>query len=123
MRSNDVADIIGAYLSSKHTRVYRAKSPALKAFPYIVYRVESGVDSYPSEDLTVNIDFYESPEDSIRSIEELADTIDDELNHSVIIQNGINLHFERENRQSIDNQDIIEAYLINLRYTVRAYFV
>ena len=123
MRSNDIADIIGAKLAAKHSRVYRQKAPATKVFPYVVYRVESVLDSYPSEELYVNIDLYEAPTASVRTVETLADSIQAELNHKVIIENNTNLHFELEQRQSVDAQDLIDAYLINLRFVVRAYFI
>ena len=122
MRSNDVADIIGDYLKTKHARVHRAKAPSTKVFPYVVYRIESVMNSYPSEDLYLNVDIYEDPMASIRAVETLADDIDAGLNHAVITQSGINLHFEREQRQSVDAQDLVEAYLINIRYVVRGYF-
>lgn len=122
MRSNDVADIIGSYLNTKHTRVYRAKAPSIKIFPYVVYRVGSVMDSYPSEDLYLNVDIYENPTESIRTVETLADSIEAGLNHSVIIQNGINLHFEKEQRQSVDAQELVGSYLINIRFVVRGYF-
>ena len=122
MRSNDIADIIGAKLAAKHSRVYRQKAPATKVFPYVVYRVESVIDSYPSEELYLNVDLYESPTSSVRIIESLADTYQDDLNHKTFIQNKINLQIELEQRQSIDAQDLIEAYLVNLRFVVRAYF-
>lgn len=123
MRSNDIADIIGAKLAAKHSRVYRQKAPATKVFPYVVYRVESVGDTYPSEELYVNIDLYEAPTASVRTVETLADSIQAELNHKVIIENNTNLHFELEQRQSVDAQDLIDAYLINLRFVVRAYFI
>ena len=122
MRSNDIADIIGAKLAAKHSRVYRQKAPATKVFPYVVYRIESVGDTYPSEELYVNIDLYEAPTASVRTVETLADSIQAELNHKVIIENNTNLHFELEQRQSVDAQDLIEAYLVNLRFVVRAYF-
>ena len=123
MRSNDVADIIGAKLTPLISRVYRAKRPPVATFPYAVYRVESVVDAYPSEELYVNIDLYEAPTASIRTVETLADSIVAELNHKVIIQNNVNLHFELETRQSVDAQALVDAYLINLRFAVRAYFI
>ena len=123
MRSNDIADVIGAKLAAKHSRVYRQKAPATKVFPYVVYRVESVGDTYPSEELYVNIDLYEAPAASVRTVETLADSIQAELNHKVIIENNTNLHFELEQRQSVDAQDLIDAYLINLRFVVRAYFI
>ena len=123
MRSNDIADIIGAKLAAKHSRVYRQKAPATKVFPYVVYRIESVGDTYPSEELYVNIDLYEANTASVRTVETLADSIQAELNHKVIIENNTNLHFELEQRQSVDAQDLIDAYLINLRFVVRAYFI
>lgn len=122
MRSNDVADIIGTYLMTKHDRVYRAKAPSQRVFPYVVYRIESVIESYPSEDLYLNVDIYEDPMKSVRTVESLADNIEAGLNHSIIIQDGINLHFEKEQRQSVDAQDLVEAYLINIRFVVRGYF-
>lgn len=122
MRSNDIADIIGAKLAAKHSRVYRQKAPSEKVFPYVVYRIESVLDSYPSEELYLNVDLYESPTSSVRVVESLADLYQGELNHKTFIQNKINLQIELEQRQSVDAKDLIEAYLVNLRFVVRAYF-
>jgi len=122
MNSNGVADIVGTYLTTKHNRIYRAKAPKERTYPYVVYRIESVMDTYPSEDLYLNVDIYEDPMKSVRTVETLADNIDAGLNHAVITQSGINLHFEREQRQSVDAQDLVEAYLINIRYVVRGYF-
>ena len=122
MNSNGVADIVGAYLSTKHSRIYRAKAPKDRIYPYVVYRIESVMDTYPSEDLYLNVDIYEDPMKSVRTVESLADEIVKGLNHSVIIQDGMNLQFEKEQRQSIDAQDLVEAYLINIRFVVRGYF-
>lgn len=123
MRSNDLNDIIGAKLAAIHPRVYRAKAPAQKVFRYIVYRIESVMDSYPSEDLYLNVDIYENPTASVREAEALADEVQDLLNHIVIIENNTNLQIDLEQRQSVDAQDLIDAYLVNLRFVVRAYFI
>ena len=123
MESNKLANVIGTFLTEYHPRIYRQKAPTVKDFPYIVYRLESVVNSYPSEDLYLNVDIYEDPNKSVKAVEQLADDIDKELNHSVIIENGMNLHFEREARQSIDSTELLGAYLVNLRYVVRAYFM
>ena len=122
MRINDAADIIGTYLKTKHSRVYWNKAPSEKVFPYVVYRLESVTDSYPSEDVYLNVDLYENADVSIWTVESLADAIDAGLNHKVKIENSINMQFEREQRQSIDAQELVGAYLINIRYVVRAYF-
>lgn len=122
MRTNDVADIIGAYLKTKHSRVYRSKAPSERIFPYVVYSFESVNSDYPAEDIYLNVDIYEDSDVSTRAVETLADAIDEGLNHQVKIENNINMHFEREQRQSIDVQELVEAYLINIRYVVRTYF-
>ena len=122
MDSNKLANVVGTFLAEYHPRIYRQKAPTVKDFPYIVYRLESVVNSYPSEDLYLNVDIYEDPNRSVKVAEGLADSIDRELNHSVILENGMNLHFEREARQSVDSTELLGAYLVNIRYVVRAYF-
>lgn len=122
MNINAVADEINAYLITKHERVYRNKSPQTPIFPYVVYRVESVVNSYPSEDLYLNIDVYEDVNKSVRTMEDLADKIDNGLNHKVINDSTLNLHFEREQRQYVPSQELVSTHLINLRYVVRVYF-
>lgn len=117
-----LADIIGDYLATKHARVYWGKAPSVKVFPYVVFRLESVTDTYPSDDFYVNVDLYEDPNASVKTVEALADTIDAGLNHTVSIVGGVNVQFEREQRQSVDAQDLIEAYLVNIRYVARAYF-
>jgi hypothetical protein len=123
MNTNAIADIVGDYLETKHSRVYRAKAPSQKAFPYVVYRVESVMDTYPSHDFYLNVDIYEDPNKSVRAVEDLADAIETGINHKVIIENGVNLQFEKEQRQSIDAQDLLGTYLVNIRFVVRGYFI
>lgn len=122
MNINGVADEVLKYLEIKHTRVYRNKAPQSPIFPYVVYKVESVINSYPSEDLYINIDVYEDVNKSVRNMEELADLIDDGLNHTVINTKILNLHFEREQRQYVNPEELVSVHLINLRYVVRVYF-
>ena len=122
MNINAVADVVLTYLSTKHSRVYRNKAPLSPVFPYVVYRIESVTNSYPSEDLYVNIDVYEKAGVSVRVIEDLADTIDAGINRGIVSNSTINAHFEREARQFVPTQELIDVQMINLRYAVRTYF-
>lgn len=122
MNINMVSDEVSAYLNEKHLRVYRNRAIKSPEFIYIVYKVESVINTYPSEDLYLNIDIYEDISKSVREMEDLADLIDNDLNHKVIDTEKLNLHFEREQRQYISPEDLVSTHLINLRYVVRAYF-
>lgn len=122
MNTNAVADEILTYLDSKHSRVYRNKAKQKPEYPYLIYKIESVVNSYPSEDLYLNIDIYEDINTSVRTIEDLADTIDNGLNHTVINTETLNLQFEREQRQYVSPEELVSSHLVNLRYVVRAYF-
>lgn len=122
MRTNEVADTIYNYLIEKHDRVYRNKSPQSPVFPYVVYRIESVMNTYPSEDLYVNIDVYEESNKSVRVMEDLADTIDKDLNMKVFNTSELNLHFVRDGRNYVPTEELVSAHMINLRYAVRAYF-
>lgn len=131
MNTNAVADTILTYLETKHSRVYRNKAPATitvnnvkvpTPFPYVVFRIDSTTNTIPSEDYYLNIDVYEDAVKSVRAIEDLADLIDNGLNHSVINTSTLNLHFEREQRQYVTPEELVSVHLINLRYVVRAYF-
>lgn len=119
---NLVADEIYDYLITKHERVYRNKSPQSPVFPYVVYRVESVINTYPSEDLYVQIDIYEDSNKSVRGIEDLADTIDKDLNMTVVNTKELNLHFVRDGRNYVPTEELVSAHMINIRYAVRAYF-
>ena len=122
MNINKVADEIYKYLITKSTRVYRNSSPQTPIYPYIVYRVDSVINTYPSEDIYLNIDIYEEVVKSVRAIEDLADTIDNGLNLTVINTEELNLYFNREQRQYVPSQELVSTQLINLRYVVRVYF-
>lgn len=119
---NLVADEIDDYLITKHDRVYRNKSPQNPVFPYVVYRIESVINTHPSEDLYVNIDVYEEGNKSVRAMEDLADAIDKDLNMSIFNTDTLNLHFVREQRQYVPAEELVSSHMINLRYAVRAYF-
>ncbi len=122
MNVNAVADETYTYLKTKYSRVYRNNTPQSPTFPYVVFRVESVTNSYPSEDLYVNVDIYEKAGISVRVIEDLADTIDIGLNRKIINTSVLNAHYEREVRQYVPTQDLVDAHMINLRYAVRTYF-
>ena len=122
MNINAVADVVLTYLSTKHSRVYRNKALSNPVFPYVVYRIESVTNSYPSEDLYVNIDVYEKAGISVRAIEDLADLIDAGINRGIVSNSTVNAHFEREARQFVPAQELIDTQMINLRYAVRTYF-
>lgn len=122
MNINAVADVVLTYLLTKHSRVYRNKASLNPEFPYVVYRIESVTNSYPSEDLYVNIDVYEKAGISVRAIEDLADLIDAGINRGIVSNSTVNAHFEREARQFVPTQELIDVQMINLRYAVRTYF-
>lgn len=131
MNTNAVADEILFYLETKHSRVYRNKAPATiivdnvrvpTPFHYVVFRIDSTTNTIPSEDYYLNIDVYEDAAKSVRAIEDLADSIDNGLNHSVINTSVLNMYFEREARQYVPAEELVSVHLINLRYVVRTYF-
>lgn len=122
MNMNAVANQVLELLNVKHLRVYRNKASKKVDFPYIIYKVESVMNSMPSEDLYLNIDIYEDVNKSVIEIEALADSIDNELNQKVINTELLNMYFDREVRQYINSEELIGTHLINLRYVVRTYF-
>ena len=109
MNINSVADEVYDYLITKHDRVYRNKSPQTPIPPYVVYRVDSAINTYPSEDIYLNIDIYEEVVKSVRAIEDLADTIDNGLNLTVINTTELNLYFNREQRQYVPSQELVST--------------
>ena len=122
MNTNAVADKVLEYLSTKHARVYRNRAPQSPVFPYVVFRVESVLNNSPSEDFYINVDIYEDVSKSVRTIEDLADTIDAGLNMTVINTSALNMHFLREARQFVDDEELVGKQMINLRYNTRIYF-
>lgn len=122
MNTNAVADEVLEYLSTKHTRIYRNRAPQSPAFPYVVFRVDSVLNNSPSEDFYINVDIYEDVSKSVRTIEDLADTIDKGLNMAVINTSALNMHFLREARQFVDDEELVGKQMINLRYNTRIYF-
>lgn len=121
MNSNLMADMIGEVLSKIHPRVYRGKAPKERTFPYVVYRFESVTNSYPSTDYYLNVDIYEDPKASIRDVENIGDAVVQSLDQMVLRSTGLNLQIDLETRQSMDAQALIDAYLVNIRFTVRSY--
>lgn len=122
MNTNAVADEVLEYLSTKHARVYRNRAPQSPVFPYVVFRVESVLNNSPSDDFYINVDIYDDVSKSVRTIEDLADTIDAGLNMAVINTSALNMHFLREARQFIDDEELVGKQMINLRYNTRIYF-
>jgi hypothetical protein len=134
---NVVADQILEFLNTKHTRVYRNKASKEVDFPYVVFKVESVMNTMPSEDLYLNIDIFEDINRSVRDMEDLADTIDGDgktidqngtvvepsgLNQKVINTDTLNMYFDREARQYVNDEELIGTHLVNMRYAIRTYF-
>lgn len=121
MKTNQIADMIGFEIKKVHDKVYRQKRPQTADYPYIVYRLETVLPTYPSRDMYLNVDLYENPTASVRDIEDMADLIGAQLSQRVLIEDGVNLQIELDTRQSVDAKALIDAYMINLRFIIRAY--
>lgn len=121
--TNEIADLVKEFLDTKHSRVYRNKSIKSPTFPYIVYRVERAVDSYPTSDYSLVINVIDKNDGtvSVRTIEDLADEINNELNTYVFTSTNYNLHFTMDNRQFDDDDSLAGVQLVNLQYTIRVY--
>lgn len=131
MNTNAVADAVNDYLLTKHARVYRNRAPRSPKLPYIIYRVDSVINTMPSEDYYINVDVYDDVNKSVRAIEDIADSIDGNgngleptgLNQRVIITDKVNMTFDRETRQYSNDEELVGTQLINLRYATRIYFL
>lgn len=125
MDTNAIADFIGDWLNTGlydvGGRIYRNEAVQNAVYPYIVYRIEDKSDTYPSADLTVRIDVYEAPHVSVRVVEAVADEIEADFNHKVFPVDDMYAHFELEQRQSVNELDLIDAYFVNLRFVTRIY--
>lgn len=122
MNINAVADAVLAELSPLHARTHRNKPPQSPVWPYVIYRIDSVTATDPSADLYLNIDIFDDPNASVRAMETLADTIQNDLDNKVLLTSLLNLHFAIEQRQYVSNTDLVTAQMINLRFVVRAYF-
>lgn len=120
--TNLLADTLLAELLKHHPRVYRNKPPQTPIFPYIVFVLDNTIDSIPSSDYYVHIDIYDDGNKSVRGMESIADTIEINFNNVVIDKDTINLHFDKENRQFVSNEDLGGKNLISIRYNTRVYF-
>ena len=120
MDSNKVADAILGTLTQE--RVYRNKPILNPTFPYVVCTLESLNVLEPSTEYYLNVDICEDPNTSVRAIETIADSIQDNLDNKVINNNDLNIHIVIENRQYISNQDLITHQMINIRFVCRCYF-
>ena len=123
MDTNAVSDIILTKLSTLHARVYRNQSIASPTSPYIVYVLDSALPTDPSVDFYLNVDVFDEPHTSVRDIEILADTVQNELDKLILRTDELNLHITLEQRQFIAQSDLTTGQMINLRFVVRAYFI
>ncbi len=131
MNTNAIADEILAYLKTKHSRAYRNKSPKKPTYPYVVFRIDSGVPSYPSENRYINIDIYDSASKTSRAVENLADLIDGDgkregaeptgFNRRIIDTDDFNAFFELEQRQYVQSEELAGVQLINMRYVMQVF--
>lgn len=120
--TNELADAVYTALTGLHSRVYRNDAPKSPTFPYVVYRVSNGFDSYPTSDYRVDVKIYEKNDGtvSMRTIEALGDSIDTALNTKVI-GTTTRYHFTKDLRQFDDDPMLEGVAYVNLQYTVRVY--
>ena len=118
--TNKVANLILAYLQTKHGRVYRNKAVSNPVFPYVVFHIDTVTDSYPTNDYYVHVQIYDVPNVPVKVIDNIADAID-AVNHTVINDLEVNLHITRINRQYVPNMELTDSQMIDIQYAVRAY--
>lgn len=106
-------------LTDSNTFRNRAKSNVL--FPYVVFMLESQLDTYPTNDITVNIYIYDDIKNSVRNIEAIGDDIDNMLNHQVFKTKTNYVHFKRDIRQFSNDEALVGRSLVMLQYAVRIY--
>lgn len=123
MDTNAVVDIIHATLGGIHARSYQNESVQHPVMPYIVYTLDTTTPTDPSVDYYLNVNIFEAPHVSSRTIETLADSVQSQLDNRVLLTNALNLHLVCETRQYVSNTDLTTAQMINLRFVVRAYFI
>ena len=123
MDTNSVADLILAKLSTLHSRVYRNESIEAPTFPYVVFSLDSLTPMDPSTDYYLNVDVFEKPHTSVRAIETLADSIQNELDNLVLRTVDLNVNSVLEQRQFISQSDLTTGQMINLRFVLRSYFI
>lgn len=123
MDTNAISDLILAKLGTLHPRVYRNQAIKQPVAPYVVYFIDSLIPTDPSSDFYLIVDIYDQPHTSVRDIEVLADTIQTELDCTILRTEKLNLHITLEQRQYVAQTDLITAQMINLRFVVRSYFL
>lgn len=132
MKTNELADAVLAFLLTTHARVYRNSEPADPSFPYIVFLVDSATLTNPGSDCYVNVKIFESPRASVRTMETLADAIVGDgqritatspsgLDNRVVVTSNTMTHFQLEQKQYIDTNDLVTAQMIDLRFVARSY--
>lgn len=119
---NMIADQILDLLLTKHDRVYRNKPSQKPVCPYIVFYCNNSYDNYPSTQVVLNIDIFDDANVSIRAVEDMADEINNMLNHKVFMTDNLNMQFELEARQMVSPEDLIDKQMVNLRYEITVYF-
>lgn len=123
MDTNAISDLILAKLSTLHARVYRNQAVQSPVAPYIVYKLDTVSATDPSVDYYLMVNIFDEPHTSVRDIEALADTIQTEFDCTILRTELLNLHITLEQRQFVEQTDLITAQMINLRFVVRSYFL
>lgn len=122
--TNSLADLVEELLTAIHSRVYRNKSVTNPDTPYIVYTIRQSTDTVPSKDYLVAINVYGKNDgtESVRVIEDLADTIDVAFNDKIVDNTQLSVHFKEEMPRQFENDPSLSGVqLINLQYTGRTY--
>jgi hypothetical protein len=121
--TNELADLLLTTLSVFTSRAYRNKSVDNPTHPYIVYKTSDVNDTYPTEDVLVQIRIFDKNDGtvSVRTIESLADSIDTVLNHNTLPTTNYQMFFTRDIREHDNDPSLAGVQVINLQYTVRVY--
>ena len=122
MNTNHIADVLLAKLTAIHSRSYRRKPPLNASYPYVVFTENISQDAVPGHDMMFFIQIYDTPEASVRAINDIADNIEEALMGAVVNDSVSAVRFERDNRQYVANSEFTKTQMIDLQYTARVYF-
>lgn len=100
--------------------VFRNKAIA-SIFPYCTIKIDTMIDTYPTNDYSVVIAFFNKDGESIKPLETLADETVELLNNNVFESTTQQYHFKLSLRQFINAENLVGTQAIELQFLTRVY--
>lgn len=118
---NDLIEVILDQLKSIHPRVYQNDAEDDADFPYIVFKVDTGINTEKRHDDILIIEVWDENQDTT-FIEDLTDKVERKLDYECINTDKLSTLFYKEYRKNTEKESKEDLECRELRFETQTYY-